>query len=96
MKVAIKLQGTPQVLPTDAFSELKGQLSKLIVLGADVTHAGAGATPGTPSIAAVVGSKTDKLAGFLASMRLQPAKQEVSRKSFINILSRWLRSLERW
>lgn len=38
----------------------------------DVTHAGPGSLPGTPSIAAIVGSVDECGGKFLGSMRLQP------------------------
>ncbi|KAF1918354.1 ribonuclease H-like domain-containing protein [Ampelomyces quisqualis] len=43
-----------------------------LVLGADVTHPQSNSVPGTPSIAAVVGSVTSNGGKFLGSMRLQP------------------------
>ncbi|KJX96923.1 hypothetical protein TI39_contig594g00028 [Zymoseptoria brevis] len=47
-----------------------------IVLGADVTHPPNNASPGTPSIAAVVGSTDEDFMHFPGSMRLQRSKQE--------------------
>ncbi|OCL01970.1 stem cell self-renewal protein Piwi, partial [Glonium stellatum] len=48
-----------------------------IVLGADVTHTGANATPATPSLAAVVGSVESTFGKFLGSMRTQEANTEI-------------------
>lgn len=50
----------------------------VIVLGADVAHPGAGARPGSPSIACVVGSVDNHFVDYPGSMRLQAGGQEVS------------------
>ncbi|KXT15726.1 hypothetical protein AC579_1559 [Pseudocercospora musae] len=47
-----------------------------IVIGADVTHPPASASPGMPSIAAVVGNTDPMFMHFPGSMRLQRARQE--------------------
>ena len=57
-------------------------MADTLVLGADVTHPGNGAIPGTPSIATIVGSVGSSGGRFLGSMRLQnQAKKEVSYKT---------------
>lgn len=67
-------------------------LPDTMIIGADVTHPGAGAVGGVPSIAAVVAS-TDATAGrYLGSMRLQPkANDEVSNQ--ISLLNNPLTNL---
>lgn len=76
MKYNLKATGTNHSLG-DAFRLLEAPNKKTtIVIGADVTHPGAGASPGTPSIAAVVGSTDDDFTHFPGSMRLQRARKE--------------------
>ncbi len=50
-----------------------------MLVGIDVTHPGAGAVKGTPSIAAVVGSVDENFAQFPASMRMQESRKEVDK-----------------
>jgi eukaryotic translation initiation factor 2C len=68
MKINLKLGGINQSVP-----ELKQYLetNRVMVLGADVVHAGPGSFPGTPSIAAMVGSVDYSAGKCLGSMRLQ-------------------------
>ncbi|KAK8173518.1 Piwi domain-containing protein [Phyllosticta citrichinensis] len=79
MKFNLKCGGTNQAL--DYKSEFRklftpqGMVNTLI-LGADVTHPGAGSCHGCPSIAAVVGSVDDQFSNMPGSMRLQASRQE--------------------
>jgi eukaryotic translation initiation factor 2C len=52
-------------------------LQNTLVLGADVTHPGSGAVPGSPSIAAVVGSLEASGGRFRGNMQMQAPKKEV-------------------
>jgi eukaryotic translation initiation factor 2C len=52
-------------------------LSDTLVLGADVTHPGSGALQGSPSIAAIVGSRGPTGGSFRGKMKMQAARQEV-------------------
>ncbi|KAK8248812.1 Piwi domain-containing protein [Phyllosticta capitalensis] len=79
MKFNLKCGGTNQAL------DYKTEFRKLfnaqgivdtLVLGADVTHPGAGSCHGCPSIAAVVGSVDDQFSNMPGSMRLQASRQE--------------------
>ncbi|KAH9866106.1 hypothetical protein J1614_008670 [Plenodomus biglobosus] len=67
MKVNLKAGGTNHVNP-----DVSKLMADTLVLGGDVTHPGAGALQGTPSIAAIVGSVDQHGGKFLGSMRLQP------------------------
>lgn len=49
---------------------------KVMIMGADVTHPGAGSINGTPSIAAVVASVDKQFARYSGQMRLNPSRQE--------------------
>jgi eukaryotic translation initiation factor 2C len=67
MKLNLKLGGINHVVQPVA-----NRLGKTtMVLGADLVHPGTGAYPGTPSIAAIVGSIDDHAGMCLGSMRLQ-------------------------
>ncbi|KAF2867614.1 hypothetical protein BDV95DRAFT_597829 [Massariosphaeria phaeospora] len=67
MKVNLKFEGINHTI-----QEVGHRLSDhTMVLGADVVHAGPGAFPGTPSIAAIVGSVDEWGTRCLGSMRLQ-------------------------
>ncbi|KAK7541569.1 Piwi domain-containing protein [Phyllosticta citricarpa] len=79
MKFNLKAGGVNQSL------EYKTEFRKLfnsqnmvdtLVLGADVTHPGAGSCHGCPSIAAVVGSVDEQFSNMPGSMRLQASRQE--------------------
>ncbi|KAF2483953.1 Piwi domain-containing protein [Neohortaea acidophila] len=77
MKYNLKRGGTNHALEEGAFADLRhNKVADTIVIGADVTHPGAGASPGTPSIAAVVGSVDNNFTHFPGSMRLQRARKE--------------------
>jgi eukaryotic translation initiation factor 2C len=87
MKINLKLGGINQSVP-----ELKQYLEKnrVMVLGANVVHAGPGSFPGTPSIAAMVGSVDFSAGKCLGSMRLQQVDRddrEVSMPLDIPVLS---------
>jgi eukaryotic translation initiation factor 2C len=73
MKVNWKMGGVTQSIPT-----VEGYLksNRIMVLGADVVHAGPTAFPGTPSIAAIVGSVDFSVGKCLGSMRLQPVDKD--------------------
>jgi eukaryotic translation initiation factor 2C len=66
MKVNLKLEGINHRI--DGVSKW---LKNTMVIGADLVHPGAGAFPGTPSIAAVVGSIDPDGGKCLGSLRLQ-------------------------
>ena len=66
------------VLNTLLGSELR---KRTMILGADVTHSGAGTKSGSPSIACVVGSVDRQFMNYPGSMRLQAGGQEVSHHS---------------
>jgi len=55
------------------------------MVGIDVTHAGATALSGTPSIAAVVASTDDSFAQFPASMRMQKVDDNKESKEVSNL-----------
>lgn len=84
LKYNLKGNGCNHYLADEEFKSLRAisanssaaPVADTIVLGADVTHPGRGATEGTPSIAAVVGSTDDAFMHFPGSMRLQRARKE--------------------
>lgn len=79
LKYWMKVGGyTHDVLLTPVSDKKKDELAGWLVLGADVTHPGTGATEGCPSVAAVVGSMNGTT-HYPGSMRLQAGRQEVSR-----------------
>jgi eukaryotic translation initiation factor 2C len=69
MKVNLKMGGVTQSIPT---VEAYLRDNRIMILGADVVHAGPTAFPGTPSIAAIVSSVDFSAEKCLGSMRLQP------------------------
>ncbi|KAK3718497.1 hypothetical protein LTR37_005001 [Vermiconidia calcicola] len=80
LKYNLKGRGTNHVLGATDFQALRPTAAngnaETIVIGADVTHPGAGCSPGTPSIASVVGSTDDDFMHFPGSMRLQRGRKE--------------------
>ncbi|KAF2765418.1 stem cell self-renewal protein Piwi, partial [Teratosphaeria nubilosa] len=72
LKLNIRLGNVNHVLSAPTYKDLalSSELDT-IILGADVIHPGAGATKGTPSIAAVVGSVHEHFAEYFGSMRRQ-------------------------
>ncbi|EME82122.1 uncharacterized protein MYCFIDRAFT_15043, partial [Pseudocercospora fijiensis CIRAD86] len=78
LKFNMRSAGVNHDLGTQGFAALKtpNRLSNTIVLGADVTHPPTSSSPGTPSIAAVVGTTEDDFMHFPGSMRLQRGRQE--------------------
>lgn len=74
MKANLKLSGV-----NHSVNKVRCRLSNTLIIGADVTHPGFSTLPGTPSIAAVLGSVESTGGKFLGSMRFQyKDKQEVS------------------
>ena len=79
LKYNLKRQGTNHILGLENFASLRpaqGSAPNTIVIGADVTHPGANSSPGTPSVAAVVGNTDDEFMHFPGSMRLQRGRKE--------------------
>ncbi|KAK3711187.1 hypothetical protein LTR37_009780 [Vermiconidia calcicola] len=80
LKYNLKGRGTNHVLGATDFGALRPTAANgnvdTIVIGADVTHPGAGCSPGTPSIACVVGSTDNDFMHFPGSMRLQRGRKE--------------------
>lgn len=68
MKINFKMGGI-----TQSVDSVEGYMreNRVMLLGADVVHAGPGAFAGTPSIAAIVGSVDFSAGKCLGSMRLQ-------------------------
>ena len=77
------------------------------MVGIDVTHAGAAARSGTPSIAAVVANTDDSFSQFPASMRMQKVDDNKESKEVSNLSAvmsevklmhrvRWSRISMRW
>jgi eukaryotic translation initiation factor 2C len=84
MKINLKLGGINHIVQPVADRLRKDTM----VLGADLIHPGTGAYPGTPSIAAIVGSVDDHAGMCLGSMRLQnihKTDREVSKSLRRNI-----------
>jgi eukaryotic translation initiation factor 2C len=80
LKLNLKATGVNHSTYKSAISRI---MPDTLVLGADVTHPGTGAIPGSPSIAAIVGSVGDTGGRFLGSMRLQnQSRKEVSLLKF--------------
>lgn len=77
LKYNLKVSGTNHLLHQgfQALKKTNGE-ANTIVVGADVTHPGAGAQVGTPSIAAVVGTTDNEFMHFPGSMRLQRSRKE--------------------
>lgn len=91
MKFNLKLGGTNHVLK--ATQHENRDFQQTMIVGADVSHSGAGSAEGTPSIAAVVATVDGRIEHYPGSMRLQVARQEVrsklcSLKGFL--LTAWL------
>jgi len=57
-----------------------------MMVGIDVTHAGANARSGTPSIAAVVANTDDSFSQFPASMRMQKVDDNKESKEVSNFI----------
>lgn len=78
LKYNLKIGQATHTLAANAFGALRtpARMRDTIVIGADVTHPGKGAIPGTPSIAAVVGNTDDNFVHFPGSMRLQRNRKE--------------------
>ncbi|GAB7359383.1 hypothetical protein MBLNU230_g6034t1 [Neophaeotheca triangularis] len=80
LKYALKTNIPCHTLTEAAFKSIrfdpKTPRQGTIVIGADVTHPGAGCSDGTPSIAGVVGSTDSQFVHFPGSMRLQRSKKE--------------------
>lgn len=80
LKLNLKLGNWNWELPPPMIEKVmqdKNNKLDTLILGADVTHPGAGSVPGTPSIAAVTGS-VDGLCGRMpGSMRRQEGKVEM-------------------
>ncbi|KAK2467586.1 hypothetical protein APHAL10511_000441 [Amanita phalloides] len=93
LKINTKLGGINHKLDDGAMSWLRKESTMLV--GIDVTHAGPGTKPGTPSVVAAVASIDDSFVHFPASLRLQKhaknketldQKDETLKKMFIERL----------
>ncbi|KAI4669037.1 uncharacterized protein J4E79_001080 [Alternaria viburni] len=74
------------VLNTLLGSELR---KRTMILGADVTHSGAGTKSGSPSIACVVGSVDRQFMNYPGSMRLQAGgqeKQQIAKEHLVSMV----------
>ncbi|KAG9194008.1 hypothetical protein G6011_04043 [Alternaria panax] len=78
LKVNLKVAGDNHHLDEAVLNKLLGseRRKRAIILGADVTHSGAGTKSGSPSIACVVGSVDKHFMNYPGSMRLQAGGQE--------------------
>lgn len=78
LKLNIRSAGVKHNLGNQIFAALKlpQNLNNNIAIGADVTHPPMTAVPGTPSIAAVIGSTDNQYMPFSGSVRLQRARKE--------------------
>ncbi|KAF2822130.1 hypothetical protein CC86DRAFT_410514 [Ophiobolus disseminans] len=92
MKVRLKLDGTTQSVQT-VHDYL--QANRIMVLGADVVHAGPGAFHGTSSIASIVGSVDFSAGKCLGSMRLQKV-HEKDRETITTVEEMVRERLEAW
>jgi len=83
LKVNMKGAGDNHHLDEAVLNKLLGseRRKRTMILGADVTHSGAGTKSGSPSIACVVGSVDKHFMNYPGSMRLQAGGQEVSHDS---------------
>ena len=86
LKLNIKTGGVNHTLDQRNMEWLKREPTMMV--GMDVTHPGAGAAKGTPSIAAVVASTDAQYGQFPASMRLQESRKEV--RVFVKQVVRYL------
>lgn len=75
LKFNMRAAGVNHNLKPSDFAAIPAS-SNTIVIGADVTHPPMNASPGTPSIAGVVGSIDNQYMQFPGSMRLQRSRQE--------------------
>jgi hypothetical protein len=80
LKINIKLGGDNHHLSDQQLNQFLGEArrSRMMIMGADVTHPGKGSALGSPSIACVVGSVDGQFMNYPGSMRLQAGGQEVS------------------
>lgn len=78
MKLNLRLGNTNHSIQKAALGVIGGDRDTCdtMILGADVTHPGAGSVPFAPSIAAVVGSIDNYFSQCPGSMRLNPARQK--------------------
>ncbi|KAK4500633.1 hypothetical protein PRZ48_008822 [Zasmidium cellare] len=78
MKINLRSGNTNHSIDPTHLQVITGSppISDTMILGADVTHPGAGSVPHAPSIAAVVGSIDHLFSQCPGSMRLNPARQE--------------------
>ncbi len=74
LKWNLKKGGTNQKINQ---SDVAVPLSKTMFMGIDVTHPGAGAEEGAPSIAGVVANINSELGQWPASIRIQKSRQEM-------------------
>ncbi|EAT81960.2 hypothetical protein SNOG_10566 [Parastagonospora nodorum SN15] len=92
MKINLKMGGITQSVTTVSDYLAK---NRVMVLGADVVHAGPGAYPGTPSIAAIVGSVDFSAGKCLGSMRLQRI-DTTDRETIVEVEDMVRERLEAW
>jgi hypothetical protein len=85
LKVNMKMGGDNWFPDQQALDSILGKQERqnTLILGADVTHPGAGTRLGYPSIACVVGTVDNVFMKYFGSMRLQAGGQEASRKRAI-------------
>ncbi|KAF1965981.1 hypothetical protein BU23DRAFT_664261 [Bimuria novae-zelandiae CBS 107.79] len=80
LKVNMKAGGDNWTLQDDDLNKILGSATsrnQTLILGADVTHPGAGSRAGAPSIACVVGTVDNKFMKYFGSMRLQAGNKEL-------------------
>ncbi|KXT11520.1 hypothetical protein AC579_8519 [Pseudocercospora musae] len=78
MKLNLRNGATNHTVASNLLSAIGGhkETCDTMIIGADVTHPGAGSIPFAPSIAAVVASVDNNFQQMPGSMRLNPSRQE--------------------